>query len=192
MDALQKQIRDYTPYNEQESVDRLAILDFIQNNDNALLRDNKIAHMTASAWVVNRDMDKVLMAYQNIYDSWAWMGGHADGDSDMLHVAIKEVMEECGLDAVTPVKNDIYSLETIHVEGHIKNGKYVSSHLHLNITYLLMADDSRELFIKENENSDVAWFDLETAIHMCSEPWIAKNIYMKLNANLKAIKATKQ
>ena len=82
-------------------------------------------------------MTRFLMAYHNIYDSWAWTGGHADGEADFLKVAIREAMEETGITRVTPVTEDIFSLEVLTVDGHEKKGAYVSSHLHLNVTYLL-------------------------------------------------------
>ena len=73
------QIEKYKPYNEQEEKDKILILDWIRNNENAFSRENAVAHMTASAWVVNRERTKVLMVYHNIYNSWSWLGGHADG-----------------------------------------------------------------------------------------------------------------
>lgn len=72
------------------------ILDWIRNNENAFSRENTVAHMTASAWVVNRERTRVLMVYHNIYNSWSWLGGHADGETDLLSVAIREVKEEAG------------------------------------------------------------------------------------------------
>ncbi len=90
--------------------------------------------------VVNKDRSKVLMVYHNIYNSWSWMGGHADGETDLLSVAIREVKEEAGISNVRPVSEEIFSLESLTVDGHVKKGNYVSSHLHLNITYLLEAD----------------------------------------------------
>ena len=71
---LINQIELYQPFNEQEEADKALILQWIRENDNAFLRENTVAHMTASAWVVNKDRSKVLMVYHNIYDSWSWMG----------------------------------------------------------------------------------------------------------------------
>lgn len=96
-------IEQYQPYNEQEEMDKPLILEWIKNNDNAFLRENVVAHMTASAWVVNKDRSKVLMVYHNIYNSWSWLGGHADGEIDLLSVAVREVKEEAGISNVTPV-----------------------------------------------------------------------------------------
>ena len=130
--------------------------------------------MTASAWVVNKDRSKVLMIYHNIYNSWSWLGGHADGETDLLAVAIREVREEAGIAHVYPVLEEIFSLESLTVDGHIKKGKYVSSHLHLNITYLLEADPEEHLSIKEDENSGVAWFTPEEALEKSTEPWFVE------------------
>ena len=135
-----RQIENYPPFNEQEEKDKALILGWISNNENAFSRENTVAHITASAWVVNKDRSKVLMVYHNIYNSWSWLGGHADGETDLLSVAIREVKEEAGISNVRPVSEEIFSLESLTVDGHVKKGNYVSSHLHLNITYLLEAD----------------------------------------------------
>ena len=127
---LIRQIENYPPFNEQEEKDKVLILGWIRNNENAFSRENTVAHITASAWVVNKDRSKVLMVYHNIYNSWSWLGGHADGETDLLSVAVREVKEEAGISNVTPVSEDIFSLESLTVDGHWKNGKYVSSHLH--------------------------------------------------------------
>jgi len=177
---LIKNIEAYSPYNEQEEKDKALILDWIRHNDNAFSRENVVAHMTASAWVVSKDRSKVLMVYHNIYNSWSWLGGHADGETDLLSVAIREVKEEAGITEVHPVSEDIFSLESLTVDGHVKKGKYVSSHLHLNITYLLEADPDESVAIKEDENSGVAWFSPEEALEKCTEPWFVEHVYSKL------------
>ena len=111
------EIARYQPFNEQEMRDKQEILRFLERNDDAFLRQNRIAHMTASAWVVNPGRDKVLMVYHKIYDSWSWTGGHADGEEDLLAVALREVTEETGVTHVRPVSKDIFSLETLTVDG---------------------------------------------------------------------------
>ena len=135
-------IERYCPFNEQEEKDKALILNWIKTNDNAFSRENAVAHMTASAWVVNKDRSKVLMVYHNIYHSWSWLGGHADGETDLLAVAIREVKEEAEIRHVQPVSKEIFSLESLTVDGHMKRGCYVSSHLHLNVTYLVYAGRS--------------------------------------------------
>ena len=183
--SVYEDIARYEPFNEQEMRDKDVILRFLEENDDAFLRENLIAHMTASAWVVNPKRDRVLMVYHRIYDSWSWTGGHADGEEDLLAVALREVTEETGVTHVRPVSKDIFSLETLTVDGHEKRGEYVPSHLHLNLTYLLEADDTEALRVCEDENKGVAWFGLDEALRASTEPWFVKRIYGKLNEKLK-------
>ena len=169
----------------QEEMDKSLILNWIETQDDAFSRDNTVAHMTASAWVVNKDRSRVLMVYHNIYDSWSWLGGHADGETDLLAVAIREVKEEAGISGVRPVSEKIFSLESLTVDGHVKRGKYVSSHLHLNVTYLLEADSEEQVFVKEDENSGVSWFTPEEALKKSTELWFVERVYGKLVEKMK-------
>ena len=173
-------LKNYIPYNEQEAVDKINMIKFLETGEHVFTRENELAHMTASAWVVNKKKDKVLMVYHNIYHSWSWTGGHADGEEDLLKVAMKEVMEETGIHSLKPLKEDIFSIEVLHVEGHEKRGKYVASHLHMNVTYLLEADDEEPLMVKADENSGVIWFGLHESVDVCTEPFMAERIYSKL------------
>lgn len=182
--SIRGDIERYQPCNEQEARDRDVILTFLAENDDAFLRENRIAHMTASAWVVNRARTKVLMVYHRIYDSWSWTGGHADGEEDLLAVALREVREETGVRHLRPVTEEIYSLEILTVDGHEKRGAYVPSHLHMNVTYLLEADEEDALRVCEAENSGVRWFALDDALKASTEPWFVERIYKKLNEKL--------
>lgn len=185
--SIYEDIARYEPFNEQEARDKAVILRFLEQHEDAFRRENLIAHMTASAWVVNPKRDRVLMVYHKIYDSWSWTGGHADGETDLLAVALREVTEETGVTHVRPVSGEIFSLETLTVDGHEKRGQYIPSHLHLNVTYLLEADDAEPLRICEDENKGVAWFSLDGALAASTEPWFVKRIYTKLNEKLKTI-----
>ena len=178
------EIKAYQPCCEQEERDKAVILAFLDAYDDAFLRENLVAHMTASAWVVNPARDKVLMVYHKLYDSWAWTGGHADGETDLLSVALRECREETGVQHVRPVSEEIYSMEILTVDGHEKRGQYVPSHLHLNLTYLLEADDADSLQVCEAENSGVRWFSLDDALTAPSEPWMIERVYRKLNAKI--------
>ena len=182
--SIRQDIERYMPCNEQEARDKAVILDFLDRNDDAFLRSNLLAHMTASAWVVNASRDRVLMVYHRLYDSWSWTGGHADGDEDLLRVALREVREETGVEHVRAVSEEIYSLEVLTVDGHEKYGVYVPSHLHLNVTYLLEADERDTLHICEAENSGVRWFTPDGALKASTEPWFVERIYKKLNEKL--------
>ncbi len=182
---LKQQIQNYKPYNEQEQKDQQTMLNYLDTFEDCLTRDNEFGHFTASCWAVNPEKTKVLMIYHNIYQSWAWTGGHADGEDDLLGVAIREVKEETGVQHVKVLEPEIFSLEIVTVDGHVKKGKYVSSHVHLNLTYLLEVDENEILKSKPDENSGVKWVDLEEVENVSDEKWIRENIYRKLNEKLK-------
>ncbi len=186
MKPLLGQLEEYTPWNEQEERDRMVLLSMLRSGWDLWTRENETAHFTASAWVTDPTRTKVLMCYHNIYHSWSWLGGHADGDRDLLAVALREVGEESGLKSVRPVSEALFSLEILTVDGHEKRGQYVSSHLHLNVTYLLEADAQESLVVKPDENSAVGWFELAQAVEASTEPWFRERIYAKLNAKLRA------
>lgn len=177
---LKEQIENYKPFNEQEEKDKEVMLKYINTFDDVLTRNNEFGHFTSSAWVVNKERTKVLMIYHNIYKSWAWPGGHADGEADLLSTAIREVKEETGVQNVTPISNDIFSLEIICVNGHVKRGKYVASHVHLNVAYFLEVDESEILIKKEDENSGVKWINIEDVPKVATEKWVVENVYKKI------------
>ena len=185
IEQLKENIEKFEPYNEQEEVEKGIMLKYINDFDDVLTRQNVYGHFTSSAFILNKERTKMLMIYHKIYDSWAWTGGHSDGDSDLLHVAIKEAKEETGIKDVTPISKDIYSLEIITVNGHEKRGKYVGSHVHLNATYLLEADEKEAIRIKEDENSGVKWVPIDEIVEVSSEPWVSTRIYGKIIEKMK-------
>lgn len=173
------QIENYVPCNEQEIKDREMILKYMSLFDDVLTRENEIVHFTCSGFVLNKTRDKVLMVYHNIYNSWAWTGGHADGESDFLSVAIREVEEETGVKEVTPISKEIISLDVLSVLGHVKRGKYVTPHIHISVAYLLEVDEEETIRIKEDENSNVGWLPLDNFLDEVKEEHM-KPIYQKI------------
>ena len=181
------EIRAYTPQNEQEAADQRLILEYIRLfPDNILTRDNEIAHLSSSGFVVNADGTRVLMAHHNIYRVWAWTGGHADGEGDLLSVALWEAREETGVEHIRPLSPAIASLDILPVWGHVKRGKWVPSHQHLNVSYLLVADESDALQIREGENSRVGWLPAERLLEYTNE-WEMDGVYTKLLARARAL-----
>ena len=185
---LAAQIAAYIPFNEQEAHDKDLLLGWLNSGTDIYTRENAAAHLTASAWVVSPDRQQVLMVYHNIYQSWSWMGGHADGERDLLGVARQEVLEESGLKELKLLSPDIFSLEILTVDGHIKRGVYVPSHIHMNVTYLLQAEEET-LRCKRDENSGVQWMTPQEALASSTEPWMVERIYRKLVDKAKAYMA---
>jgi 8-oxo-dGTP pyrophosphatase MutT (NUDIX family) len=191
---MEKWIKDiiaFKPLTEQEEVDQKLIVDFIKKNDNSLTRDNKVAHVSSSGFILNKRMDKALMVYHKIYRSWSWTGGHADGESNLLKVALEEAREETGIENVKPLTEKIVTLDVLPVPSHFKHGKFVSAHLHLSIAYVLIADDTDRLIVKEDENSGVKWMkikDIEKEVNELD----MKLVYNKLINRAKKIRIGKE
>ena len=161
-------IRAYVPQDAQEAADRAMILDYIARFPDILTRNNPIAHISSSGFVVNADASKVLMAHHNIFRVWAWTGGHADGETDLLSVALREAREETGAVHILPLSAEIASVD-----------KYVCAHQHLNVSYLLTADEGDPLRPRAGENTQVAWLDAERMLEITNE-WQMDYVYTKL------------
>lgn len=176
------EIKSYKPINGQEENDKKIIVSLYDVfGDSLLTRDNEVAHLTSSSMILNKEKTKVLMVFHNIYNSYSWTGGHNDNDPDFLNVALKEAREETGLKNLELIKDNIASIEILPVNPHIKRGKFVSGHLHLNVSYLFEADEKDELRIKEDENQDVKWIDIKDLDSYISlEDKMMLDIYHKL------------
>ncbi len=186
-----KEIIDYQPVNEQEQKDKESILDYYNYyNQKAFSRSALQAHFSASCWIVDETMTHLVVHFHKLYQNWGWLGGHADGDTNLLEVAIKEAKEESGLANITPVSNKFISLEVLPVHPHIKNGEFVSSHLHMNVTYLFIASMQDELHFRPDESCDIRWVPIDDIISLTNEECM-KPIYQKLNDYVKKIRLTR-
>jgi 8-oxo-dGTP pyrophosphatase MutT (NUDIX family) len=180
MNHLTQLMTDFVPANDQETSDRQIVLNLIRQHGRQILtRLNPVAHITSSGLILNEAHNKILMVHHNIYNTWTWTGGHADGDADLLAVALKEAAEETGVLSIRPFKNDILSLDILPVYGHFKNGQYVSAHLHLSVAFLLIADEQEPLIINPKENSGVQWVPISQASRYSNEPFMLA-IYKKI------------
>ncbi|MBE7076923.1 MAG: NUDIX domain-containing protein [Clostridiales bacterium] len=159
MDNIKNQIKNFKPFNEQEEKDKEYLLKFIDSFDDTLTRENIFGHFCASAFVLNKERTKILLVDHNIFKGYIFPGGHVDGEKDFLKVALEEVEEETGVKA-KPINNEIFSLWTCAVSRHIKNGKFIPSHIHLDVNFLCEADESEKLTIKPDENKNVIWADI--------------------------------
>lgn len=177
-------IKDFNPYNEQERKDKEISLKCLNLFDDILKRENEIVHITSSGFVLNKDKNKVLMIHHNIFNAWSWTGGHADGEENLLLVALNEVKEETGIKNLNLICDNIISLDLLSVVGHERKGNYVAPHLHISIAYLFEADENEELFIKPDENSGVKWIPINEIENYSNEPhmvYIYKKILSKIN-----------
>jgi 8-oxo-dGTP pyrophosphatase MutT (NUDIX family) len=115
--------------------------------------------------------------------------GHADGDSDLEHVAEKEAREETSIPNLRLLSHVPISLDTLPVSGHFKRGKYVPAHIHLSIAYLYEADEEELIRIKEDENSGVEWLTFDELLNKSTEPHMLK-VYSKIINKIKQYNTT--
>ena len=182
-----QEIKRFVPNCAQEEQDKTIMLEWAKHyKENALLRTNTVAHFTSSAFILNETRDKTLMVYHNIYNAWSWTGGHADGNKDFLAVAKQEAMEETGITKLEPITTDVISLDIIPVFGHIKNGEYVSAHLHLSVAYAFSAIEDQVLQNAPEENSAVRWIDVQSLDKECTETEMLK-IYNKIMTRVESL-----
>lgn len=170
----------FVPSNDQERAEWELTLKLAKAAPKDILTRQSMAyHVTSSGLIMNDSLDKMLMVHHNIYKTWAWTGGHADGDEDMLEVAIKEGKEETGLDHLEVFSDQIAAVDILPVYAHIKRGQVVPTHLHLNVSYVLRADEHQALTINEAENSGVKWVPIDEIDQYSNEPYLIA-LYQKI------------
>ncbi|MBN1783440.1 MAG: NUDIX domain-containing protein [Alphaproteobacteria bacterium] len=189
MDIIQT-FQNHPPYDENEKHYKESCLQFLKNFPKELwgVRENLIGHLTPTAWVINKNRDKALMAFHNIYQSWAWLGGHSDGDLDLLHVAKKEVMEESGLkkEAFHPVFETPFDLNIVVVAPHIKHGKFIPDHIHINPVFLFEANENASIQHLPEENSGIEWIPVNDILNRVSEEHL-KPTYQRIMDKVKKL-----
>lgn len=131
---------------------------FVRENEDCFERELLIGHITGSAWLVNAQGTHALFTHHRKLEKWLQLGGHADGDPDVLAVALREVKEESGLDA-TPLSSEIFDLDA-HV---IPARKDVPEHIHYDIRYLVQAKGNAA-YVVSDESFDLKWIPLEEII----------------------------
>lgn len=183
MQQIIHDLKKYEPKNAQEVADKKLILAYLAHNNDALLRTNLAAHLTVSAFIFDETFKHVVFGYHKIYNSFGWLGGHADGNSDLKAVALKEAREETSLTSLRLYSEEIFIIDVVYVENHLKNAEYVSDHLHLNITYLLIADKDEQPKRNPREHHDVKWFTVKESLDYVNESRMMP-VYKKAYANL--------
>ena len=145
-------LSSYTPITEEELVYKDKIIEFVKEHRDCFERTNNEGHITASAWLLNNDAEKALLMHHAKLDDWFQLGGHCDGDPNVLEVAIKEAQEESGIASIEPVSNKIFDID-IHV---IPSGTLDKEHYHYDIRFLLKVQ-GEELTKHNKESKELRW-----------------------------------
>jgi 8-oxo-dGTP pyrophosphatase MutT (NUDIX family) len=157
---LKKQLEVYrTPYEEEADF----IREFIELTDDSLAfqRERLEGHFTASAWIVNKKRTHTLLTLHRKLGRWLQLGGHADGDENLLNVALKEAQEESGLESLDMVDSTIFDID-MHI---IPERPQVPQHYHYDVRYLLEADIREPLKISK-ESISLAWIAFDSVADM--------------------------
>jgi 8-oxo-dGTP pyrophosphatase MutT (NUDIX family) len=138
---------------EIEMLERLRA--FVAEYATCFERTLAVGHVTGSAWVVNRELERVLLTHHRKLDKWLQLGGHADGDGDIRRVALREATEESGVRAIVPAGDQIYDVD-VH---EIPSRGAEAAHFHYDVRFAFFADPQDELHVSE-ESHEVAWIPL--------------------------------
>lgn len=157
MIPLQELLRLYVPVEATQLAESVRFTELLKNADGAAFdRDHFVpGHITASCWIVDPMGTSCLLTHHRKLNRWLQLGGHCDGDPDVIAAALREAREESGLDEFALLQEGIYDLD-IH---EIPARKTDPAHLHYDVRFAFRATTSDGLKISE-ESHDLAWVPL--------------------------------
>lgn len=170
--SLLDKLDHYTPFDQAEKRMVIEIDRFVQQNPNCFERTLDIGHITGSTWIVDLDRTHVLLTHHRKLDRWLQLGGHADGDPDILRVAWREAAEESGLQDVRPVSENIYDVDVHPIPATTRE----PAHFHYDVRFLFEADRHTPL-VMSGESKDLAWVSLERIAEYSGEESIMRMVY---------------
>ena len=144
---------------------------FVEQHVDCLLRACAPGHLTGSAWIVSPDRTRVLLTHHLKLDKWLQLGGHADGDGDLLAVALREAREESGLSRLHAVSPAIFDLDRHSIPAR----KTDPEHYHYDLRFLLESDPAEPLAVSP-ESKDLAWVELERVSTLNAEESIGRMV----------------
>ena len=148
-----------------------ATIEFVESHSDCLLRSCVPGHLTGSAWIVSPDRRRTLLTHHHKLDKWLQLGGHANGDSDLAAVAMREAREESGLSQLKLLAPEVFD-----VDRHwIPPRKADPGHFHYDLRFLILADPAEPLQIS-SESKDLAWVELERVAQLNPEESMARMV----------------
>jgi 8-oxo-dGTP pyrophosphatase MutT (NUDIX family) len=144
---------------------------FVQTHPDCLQRSCVPGHLTGSAWIVTPDRSRVLLTHHLKLDKWLQLGGHADGDGDLLEVALREAREESGLSRVRALSAEIFDLDRHWIPPRMAE----LGHFHYDLRFLVEADP-QELIAISHESKDLAWVEIDGVAALNPEESMARMV----------------
>jgi 8-oxo-dGTP pyrophosphatase MutT (NUDIX family) len=143
-----------TDAHEREMLDEM--IRFVATEPRCAERTLPTGHLTGSAWVVDPARRRTLLTHHRKLNRWLQMGGHADGELDLLAVALREAREESGLVQLRVVESRIFDVDRHWIPAR----RDAPGHWHYDVRFLLEADPAEALVVTE-ESHDLAWIEIE-------------------------------
>lgn len=173
--SLLEQLQRYVAADANEEKMRKRLLSFVADEERCFERSLATGHITGSAFVVDRERTHTLLHHHRRLDKWLQLGGHADGEADVLNVALREAREESGLEEFRPVTPAIFDVD---IHGIPARGAE-PEHLHYDVRYLLEADRTQALGISP-ESKALAWVPLSGVAGLTSEKSMLRMVHKAL------------
>jgi 8-oxo-dGTP pyrophosphatase MutT (NUDIX family) len=156
-DQLIQKISNYAPYDATEQGHKDAVLQLLNGTDECFERHNFPGHMTAGAWVLSKDKQRVLFTHHKFLNRWLQLGGHVDGEIDIIQAALREAQEESGIEDVVPLSLDIFDIDAHGIPENPKKNE--PAHMHYDLAFLFHAQNDN--FVISDESNDLKWFTVE-------------------------------
>lgn len=161
---LLTELKRYKPFNSQEREYVHETIDFLEKGKDQFVRTNLEKHIVAGAYLLNSTLDKILLTHHKALGLWLPFGGHSDGESNSLNVALREVNEESGIYNIDVGDGQIIDVD-IHTIPENKN-KHEPQHRHIEIRFIFTTPE--ENYVISDESDDVAWLSIEQFKEMLS------------------------
>jgi 8-oxo-dGTP pyrophosphatase MutT (NUDIX family) len=156
---------------DHEAAMTAATISFVEAHPDCLLRTCAPGHLTGSAWIVSPDRRRTLLTHHFKLEKWLQLGGHADGDPDLLAVALREAEEESGLKRLRAVSAQIFDLDRHLIPAR----KADPEHYHFDLRFMIEADPMDPLVIT-NESKDLAWVPIDDVTRLNPEESMARMV----------------
>ncbi|MDB6126448.1 MAG: hydrolase [Verrucomicrobia bacterium] len=155
-----------------------ATIQFVENYADCLLRSQVLGHVTGSAWIVDSTRTRTLLTHHRKLDKWLQLGGHADGDPDLLAVALREAREESGLTRIRAAGGEIFDVDRHWIPAR----KTESAHWHYDVRFMIEADPAEPLVVT-NESKDLAWVEISHVTALNAEESMARMVRKTIAGN---------
>lgn len=167
--SLKQLLLEYVTVSRQENIIKSKMLEFLAQHPQALERSCTVGHFTASAWLLSNDLQRALLMHHVKLNKWLQLGGHCDGNPNLLEVAVKEAQEESGLTNIQPLNSKIFDIDMHMIPDFGKE----SAHTHYDVRFLLRVMDDAPI-IKNSESHELRWCTTNLATFPTNEPSVIK------------------